>query len=186
MKIVSRRLLASVVASCAVSIAVLAQGTLDPLDVAVTLSGAVTVNRGEKNTNFFVSSSSAQVVVILMNEHAFSPAPNDSMSYQWAQRLTRAPRISVVLGDVRDDMKASKALNEVMMCFTDPAPERKADGVSYLLQCVAWDTSRALKREGTQVIEMAVVVAAKTGDPVDAYLGKPRPENSLIYVRLQD
>lgn len=184
--IVFRRSFAVAVTWCVVSSTALGQGTLDPLDVAITLSGAVTVERGEKNSNFFIRSSSADVLVAMMNAHAFSQAPNTSMSYQWAQRLSRAPRISIAVGDVRDDMKTSTALNEVMMCFTDPAPERKAGEVTYLLQCVAWDTTRALKVEGKQVIEMAVSILAKTGDPADAYLGKSRPADSLVYVRLQD
>lgn len=184
--IVFRTALAAAVTWCVVSTTALGQGTPDPINVAITLSGAVTVERGERNTNFFIRSSSADVLVSMMNEHALSPAPNKSMSYEWAQRLARAPKMSIAIGDVRDDMKTSTALNEVMMCFTDPAPERKGGEVTYLLQCVAWDMTKALKSDGKQVVEMAVSILAKMGDPADAYLGKPRPENSLVYVRLQN
>ena len=177
------RPLACLVVWCAVSTTALGQGALDPLDVVLTLSGDVTAERDKENTNFFISSGSLAVAVVTKTEHALSPG---TISHEWAQRLTRAQRISLVVGDVRDDMKASKALNEVVMCFTDPAPERKEGEVSYLLQCLAWDQTRTVKRDGTPVIELAVIVEVKTGAPADVYLGKPRPENSFVYLRLQD
>jgi hypothetical protein len=171
------------VAWCVLSTTAFGQGTSDPLDVALTLSGSVTAERGKENSNFFISSNSAAVAVITKTEYALSA---DTMSHDWAQRLTGAQTMSLVIGDVRDEMKASKALNEVIMCFTDPAPERKADEVSYLLQCVAWDQTRTVKKDGTPVVELAVIVEVKPGTPADVYLGKPRPPNSFVYLRLQN
>jgi len=162
-----------------------AQTAGDPLNVGLTVTGTAETNREKDDTSFVIAMSGTRVFLFVRNDFAFSPKPNATLTYQWAQTLSRPVRVTVQIGEPRGRPADSlKDFNEMLACFSEP---RESKGIEALfsLRCTAFDDARQPKENGTPTVEVVVFFTVPIGSAGDAYLGKRRPENTILYVRLK-
>ena len=162
-----------------------AQAAGDPLNVGVTVTGTAEMNREKDDTSFVIAMSGTRAFLFVRNDFAFSPKPNQTLTYQWAQVLSRPVRVTVQIGEARGQPADSrKDFNEMLACFSEPR-ESKGSEALFSLRCTAFDEARQPKQDGVPTVEIVVFFTVPIGSPGDAYLGKRRPDNTILYVRLK-
>jgi hypothetical protein len=160
----------------------------DFLDTGIVFQGPVTIDRVKDFTQFSVHHHDALLMVTLDTPRAFAVTPNSSMSYQFAQRFTRAQNIAVRIADLRDlpigTIIAADFLDDVVTCLRPTPVERTKTAILYTLDCFAFDESQRIRNDaGNLLIELGVAVSVVSGSAAEHFLSKPREK--VLYVRLE-
>jgi hypothetical protein len=160
----------------------------DFLDSGIVFRGPVTFDRKNDFTQFTVHDQDASLLLTVDTPRAFTLTPNTSISYQFAQRFTRAQHISVRIADLRDmpigTTIAPDSLEDVVTCLRPSPVERTRTDILYTLSCFAFDEPRRLRTEaGNLFVELGFAVSVVSGSAAEHFLSRPREK--VLYVRLE-
>src|SRR5687768_15897050 len=101
--------------------AVAAQTATDVLNVGLAVTGKAQMERGKDDTTFTITMGGTRAVLLVLNEHAFSPQPNTTVTYQWSQALARPANFALQVGEPRGrPADTLREFNEMLACFSEP------------------------------------------------------------------
>lgn len=160
----------------------------DFLDSGIVFRGPVSFDRKKDFTQFTVHDQDAMLLLTLDTPRAFTLTPNTSISYQFAQKFTRAQHISVRIADLRDmpigTTIAADSLEDVVTCLRPSPVERTKTDMLFTLSCFAFDEPRRLRTDaGHLFVELGFAVSVVSGSAAEQFLSKPREK--VLYVRLE-
>jgi hypothetical protein len=158
-----------------------AQPAIGRQDIGLTITGTAAHEKG--SDEFSIAARNGSLMLVLTKKPAAPSQPNSTLSDLWAQRM-QASKVSLEIGDLRDELRGlADVLGETFLCVTSPPDTGSTERYHYL-RCTAFSSTRQSK-DGTLAIEIVIAVTVPIGSAGDAFLGKRRPENAVLFARLR-